>query len=284
MKVDNYSATLPTQDGHSVFDWLVESIPGDLADGIEVMDRLPTYNYAQSLGVKVDGDVLGVVRWGGNGDGTSIELKGAISHPTHGLLRSRWPQHRVTRIDVAVDRVAPGLFMRSYDAMRALAGEKRPRVTVDHEGDWTWRERPGLTAYFGSKQSDFRIALYEKDAEQLTKKGLPITDETRGWTRFELRCRPQKKPLAAMVAGLTPDEVVGLSPFGREALALFNGFEAAALKHPPRIRSEERTYMALLTQYGEFLRQHPDRMASLAHDLQQLDRFRKGKRLAGLLK
>lgn len=280
MKVDNYTATVPTSDGPAVFDWLVEALPPGL-DDVEVVDRLPTYSYARSLGVKVDGDVVGVVRWGGNGDGSSIDLKGAISHPTHGVLRARWPAHRVTRMDVAVDRVSPGLFMRSYEAMKNLAGSKRPRVQLRHEGDWTWRERPGLSCYFGSGESDFQAVLYEKDAEMLAKQGAAITDETRGWTRFEIRCKPKKKPLGELVSGLSPAEVIGLYAFGREALELFNGFQAKALKAPPRLRSEERTYMALIAQYGEFLRLHPQRLENLAHDLQKGYEFRSGKRSKG---
>jgi len=278
VKVDNYTATLPTPDGTRVFEWLLEALPLTSEDDVEVIDRLPTYSYAYALGAKVDGDVVAVVRWGGNGDTTSVDLKGSISHSTYGLLRAQWPVHRVTRMDVAVDRVSPGLFMRSYEAMKNLAGAKRPRVGLRHEGDWTWRDRPGLSCYFGSPDSDFQLVLYEKDAEMLAKQGISITDETRGWTRCEIRCRPKKRPLGELVAGLSPSDVIGLHAFGREALELFNGFRANALKSPPRLRSEERTYMALLDQYGDFLLLHPHRLDALADDLRKMHDFRSGKR------
>lgn len=282
MKVDNYTATLPTPAGSDVFDWLVDALPQEAADsGLEVVPGFKaTYNYGAALAVKIDGDVVGVVRWGGNGDGTSVDLKGAIAHEVYGLLRARWPEHRVTRCDVAIDRVAPGLFERTYNAMRELAGSKRPRVQLRHEGDWTWRERPGLSCYFGSTQSDFHLVLYEKDAELEAKKRIAITDETRGWTRLEVRCLPKKKQLGTMVAALSPPEIIGLYPYGRDAVSIFDGFEAKALKRPPRLSSEERTYQALLAQYGAFLLKHPERLDSIACDIGLHRDFRAGKKLS----
>ena len=120
MKCDHYTATLADEDGAEVLAWVCEAVPEPLerqtvgADG-----SVPRQCYDHAVPVLDGKTVVAVVRWGGNGDGVTVDLKGSIAHQTFGLLRARWPQHSMTRVDVAVDGTASGLFDRAFEIGRA---------------------------------------------------------------------------------------------------------------------------------------------------------------------
>lgn len=255
VRVDWYTATVDGLDGGEALAWLCRSLPEH--EGLELTKdgAIRRNHYDHAVGVLDGKTPVADVRWGGNGDGCSVELKGSVAEEAFRAFRRAWPRHRVSRMDVAVDRTASGLFGMAYESLKAAAGESRPKITVDHEGDWTWRERPGLTAYFGSKESYWRIALYQKGYERLAR-GAAVADPDH--TRLELRFRGSNadKLVKAHLASVEPVELWGLSPFTRKALDLFVGIEAQPVQRAARVRDDERAYAALMNQYGGFLGRH----------------------------
>lgn len=279
MKVDNYTATVDRLDPNDALEWLFTVAPEHEGLSLGKDGSVKRYRYEHAVPVADGRHVVAVVRWGGNGDGTNIELKGSIAHETFGLLRSRW-EHRVSRLDVAVDGSAPGLFDRTFTAIHELH-ESLPRnrkPAFRQEGDWVFRA-PGTsrTAYFGSAGAGMTVVMYEKGLEREIVAG--YIEQDPNWVRLEARIQPQTRDAKAMLSRIDPAAAWGLSGWAPQWLEIFNGMRPDPVKLPRRIADEEKTYQALLMQYGSFLRAHPNRLASLSHDLEQLEAMKQGRPL-----
>lgn len=282
MKVDHYTATVDVSDGADVLDWLMEALPPDLSAQPRPDFVVKRNAYQTAIPVMDADSVLAIVRWGGNGDGTSIELKGSVADQTFGLLRARFPDHSCSRLDVAVDGTAAGLFdavaARLFGLVEARPVNRRPRI--DQHGDWITRA-PGTsrTVYFGGGDPAM-VVLYEKGREREIVAGMVEQDQD--WTRLELRLTHRRREGKRALAAIQPGAAWGMAPWAAEFLEAFQGLRPAPVKLPARIPSDDRAWMALLAQYGPLLRR---RSAGdwatlgelLGYDLEQQTKLRQGK-------
>lgn len=133
------------------------------------------------------------------------------------LIRRLWPDHRVSRVDSAVDFSAD--FAALDDLALSFADARRLsyRLVTDSDG--------GATRYLGSPSSEVMVRIYKK-SEQLRRlhpeQAAEVPD---GIVRVELQLRPSSK-MKSRVASMTSDDVFGLSQWTTDFAAEFLHFEA----------------------------------------------------------
>lgn len=161
---------------------IIDAAQGFFSDE-QTVEAIPLYGYKHALKHTTTGAVYlfgghtasmgNCIQFGGS---AITSLMGETSHPScvalSGVVDDRW---KVTRVDVAIDCFHPELRPRHVYA----ALDRKNVRTV-----WrSWREvankdlDTGHTVYGGGLESERRIRIYDKSAEQGTE-GL--------WTRYEM--------------------------------------------------------------------------------------------------
>lgn len=203
-------------NGQKRFDNSVVELARRLGGEIETAELLNGYQMA----VKIvrDGEKLVHCLTAGTGQNEcgSHFIAAHTASEVYPVLQDMFPSHSVSRLDACEDYTGPGTWdtletmltqvCTEYGVTMAPYGEghKRPDGTRDATKGRTW--------YCGSKNSAFRIVLYEKGLEQLAK-GLP-GDPLH--VRLEVRVRPasRSKELVAQ-ARPHPSELLGMSRWGK---------------------------------------------------------------------
>lgn len=193
MRCDWYAATIPDTP-QNVIGFLQNNIGGQLK-------RLKTGMNGYSNRWALDdenGNPNAIILAGGNNGANTHAFSGSEKAVYfRELVREVWPEHSVTRVDVAEDMYSDGLFEEFTG--RLLEHSKRNRVKVSTVGDWlTDRSLDGRTLYLGSKTSSAQIRLYEKGKQManllFTRNNWEIPDDFPiNWVRLELQLRPQKQ-------------------------------------------------------------------------------------------
>ena len=236
MRFDWYAATV-TAPHEEVLGEACEAF--ELA-GVEMIRPRHGYRYAAAV---TRGDRrLAEVLWGGN-PGCHVIGTGEDAPAVSELLRERWPVHRVTRVDVAEDYAAPGVWDELVSVVLELAD--RHELKVRHVGDFH-RQEDGRTVYVGAPSSVGRVRVYEK--------GLQVGGDP-DWVRVELVARPSRREARVAMAALSPPACWGVTSWcaelaeelGAEAVARF---KAGTVYQPGNV---ERARAALLHQYGKTL-------------------------------
>lgn len=192
MKCDWYAATIPDEI-QRVVSFLSENLGGSLR-----MAKTGLNGYANRGFLDDEGINLATLLWGGN-NGANPHAFASSDQAEHfrNLVRDVWPEHSVTRVDVAEDMDGGPELFDDFTA-RLVEYAKGKRLSVSTVGDWLTEEaHEGRTLYLGSTSSPARVRLYEKGKqiakEQFysrgwgTPEGFPID-----WVRLELQLRPQK--------------------------------------------------------------------------------------------
>lgn len=248
MRVDYYSATIDDADGGEVLAWALEAMPRPCDVGDEITAR---YGYSHAVPLLEGKQVVCIVRFGGNADTVNLELKGAVSNEVYGLVRSHFPGHACTRMDVAVDGTRPGLFDQMARRMLAIRDEipanRQPQV--NHQGDW--HTPAGRSLYIGSRKSDCHVVLYEKGYERQARAGEIAPDLD--WCRLEVRIKPERREHKLMLAAMLPLQAWGWTKWASAYLDEFTGLEPCPVVLPRRQHDDDRAYEALLSQYGPIL-------------------------------
>jgi hypothetical protein len=132
--------------------------------------------------------------WGGMHDRPHVVIVGERAPAGVNLLRTEFPCHSVSRVDVYVDYVGHD----AYDYLERLTVQLAAecRVQLSTAGDHLLTKK-GRTVYLGAATSATRVRLYDK-ATELRKKFGPtsprLVDLPIGLTRLELQVRPQTMP------------------------------------------------------------------------------------------
>lgn len=152
------------------------------------------------------------IYWGGHNTNPNVKATSHHAQLIAPWLRQAFPEHRVSRADVAFDFSFPHAFDWLTSQVEPVA-EKRG-VSSKFVGDlrencpdWPEEKRSGRTWYFGSFRSDMMLTIYEKGFE-MRSKGVVNADPN--LVRLEVRVRPQKSR-KALAARLDPFELVGFS-------------------------------------------------------------------------
>ena len=158
------------------------------------------------------------------------------------LLRHWWPDHRVSRCDVAIDVRAD---FEVLDARSVAFAERKGlshRLFTDNLG--------GATRYLGSASSEVMVRVYKKSEELRKRHPESASEIPDGIVRAECVVRPNTR-MKGVVAKMEPDECWGLSEWSRGFAAGF--FELEAERVPTHFREASDWAKALhwvAQQYG----------------------------------
>jgi len=222
----------------SRFDWYRASVPAHpelvLAGILEAVEHgkgyvpkivpgRPRWSFLRSsIVADADGHRIAEVLHGGRNPLPCVEASGDYAPFVADALRARGP-HRVSRLDVAIDRAGPDLYVD----LRALC----ERLSTRYGLQLRVIEAPtdpdaGRTVYLGSRKSEVFLRVYEKGLQVARLQGLakPIPDEFRHWVRAELEFKPHHRSAKKVVATMDPKEFWGISDwladFATEAFAM----------------------------------------------------------------
>lgn len=155
------------------------------------------------------GAEVAAIQWGGRqGDRVMVEVKGEHTPAVVNELRSRWPNHRVTRVDSCADFDHPGAFEAILMPCEKVVRDRK--IYAQRLGDWEQHPELGRTYMMGSKESAVRCRLYEKGLQPEYRHL-----DQRNWARLEVQVRPAKEAKETFSA-LSPTEVWGASRWSRE--------------------------------------------------------------------
>lgn len=186
MRFDWYQPTIP--DSPIV---IVEELLARLAPGGEVQEGRGKNNYWQSFTIRDrDRERVAVVLAGGPNGDPNVMASGTACDAFVPVVRELWPEHRVTRADVAEDFQGEGSF-ETLEAVCRSTLSKHPRVK-----GWAYvpdDPAEGRSYNMGSVTSDVRMRLYDKSAERRAK--LPPErhcEVPENVTRLEVVVKPRK--------------------------------------------------------------------------------------------
>lgn len=205
-----------------------------------------------------DGEVYASVSHGGVNPHPNVKSTGDHAPALAAVLRSIYPRHRVSRLDIKNDYRGETAFDDTVRLMGIggrrfrLKGEK---IIPDDLDD-------GSTYYLGSPKSALRLRCYEKGKQLFKFTGDPLWRELFDWTRLELQVRPQKD-FKLTAARMAPEEFWGCAPWTRSIAAgvLDMNPEQVTMK-PTRVADHERAMRFLTAQYGATLIRQADKLGS----------------------
>lgn len=244
---DWYEATIRSDVSALV---VVSSLGARLGVSFEAIRPQNGYGHGYRL-VGLDAGTVAVYGGGTDAMGTHVKATSAAAVLAAEVIRERWPDHRVSRVDVALDFDQPG----AWDALEPLVegiarngGWRGRAMKVSTVGDWPHREDPlaPLTLYCGASSGRLSSRLYRKGVEQLEKD--PNCGASLHWVRFEWQVRPDsgQKAWAARASLL---ELVGMTPYGAAVARALVAADVAVLDRPARFASQDPGYW-MAKQYG----------------------------------
>lgn len=191
MRFDAWNVSIPVEWMFDVETLLEASLSGSLGPVGRGL-----HGYRHSRKITVSGATVGVLLFGGNGGRFFVEMKGELSQRWSEIVQN-WSiqsdcEVHLTRADICHDweddkdvvDLAPGLREHVLAARSSTGGSL---VQWSQYGDWcdpVGRLR-GCTLYMGASSSAFRVRLYDKGRE-LMSRGVDASDRLR---RVEVQAR-----------------------------------------------------------------------------------------------
>lgn len=246
-RFDYYSATVPASAA-SALDLMAKNLP---FRGMKI-DQQKGMNSFKHAEVISDGrgERICAILHGGVNPLPHVTASGVYSPDVAQAIRTAWPEHTVSRLDVAVDFDGKGAWEKLYrvcdDAARssrlkwATLGDFRP------DGD----SRDGRTVYVGSRQSPVMVRLYEKGKQLASSVQMPGEMPSLDWVRLEIEVKPPNRAAKMRAASLSPEQSWGCAPWARDILrsATGTGVERVNMQIK-RLTDEERAFFHMARQY-----------------------------------
>ena len=251
-KFDWYQATVPAMP-----EAMVKMLRDNLPEGHVRTDGKGSNSFKHlAMLHHPEGEMYCTVQHGGVNPHPNVTATGDHAPALATLLRDLVPDHRISRLDVAVDFRGDTAF---DDSIRLLGRVSRKyRV----KGFKLLAEDPddGSTYYLGAKKSDIRLRCYEKGKELFAKTGDPVWRNLFDWVRMELQVRP-KKDFKSRSATMEPEAFWGCSPWTRAiASGVFDMSPEPVSIKPTRIADHERAMRFLVAQYGPTIRRQVEKV------------------------
>lgn len=251
---DWYQATVPAMP-----EALIAGLLANLPEGTMRADGKGFNSFARRADLShYSGEVYATVMHGGVNPHPNVKSTSDHAPALAGVLRSLWPAHRVSRLDVAVDGRGDGLFDECVALMSAVGRAHRmkgEKIIPDDLDD-------GSTYYLGSRTSSLRVRCYEKGKQLFKETGDPVWRNFFDWTRVELQVRPEKS-FKSVAATLEPQAFWGCAQWTRDlASGILSLQPEAVTMKPTRIADHERAMRALTAQYGPTILRQVERLGS----------------------
>jgi hypothetical protein len=183
-----------------------------------------------------------------------LEVSGRTAGPARAVLLAEDPTHRVARLDVCRDVLAPGQFAHYAEVCQDLAeqrGIKHRRLFHDPRDP-----AAGGTLYVGSPDSEARDVLYDKHAQDPTYPP--------GTLRFEHRLRPKSGARKRRTAQMSASVAFRVGCIGADVAAILDAKDHAPATLPATkdkdaadsveymLRAHRRKLLQLALQLGGF--------------------------------
>lgn len=240
---DWYQATVPVQSG-----LLLEALADGQPEGITRQDGkgLNNFKHRADFCDTQTGEVVATILHGGHNPHPNVKSTGANAPVLADWLRGRFPVHRVSRLDVALDYMGDDAFDRTIAAMSVQGRKHRlkgNKILPDDPDD-------GSTYYLGSPSSPLRLRCYEKAKQLFKESGDTVWKGVWSWTRLELQVRPQKQ-FKETAATMEPDAFWGCSDWAKAVVEDVASLDVERVDmKPTRIHDHERAMRFLVKQYG----------------------------------
>lgn len=189
-----------------------------------------------------------LILFGGRNPHPNALMTSEGAQPFSEVLRANFPEHRVTRADIAEDFISPGAFntlstiaFEVYEDVRG-SGYKLTSETIRSR-----QEGGGATDYIGSPTSGTRFRAYDKTAEQRSK--LPDHLKSKipeNWAHAELQVRPQTPDLKAMASLWTHLDFWGVSRWSAKLAERILGAEVARIRSKFSPASDDSLWLSFL--------------------------------------
>lgn len=236
VKFDYYSATLgESVAARDVLQALTSLGLPSFQDG--------RYGYEHRVDFMAGKQRVAQLSYGGRQPRPLVVASGGGSPEVAALLRERWADHRVTRVDAAIDWDDVRAWSVLTEAGLAVARSKGIKTRV--AGDWI-DGVAGRTLYMGGQTARSQARIYEKG------KQLPEAERPH-WVRAEVQWRPDKAQRSA-AASVGPAECWGGSAWTVDLLKALGGLGVAPVDGLRWVPPDDlRARKALLRQYGGIL-------------------------------
>lgn len=235
MNWDWYSATVP-EPADAVLGAFLKAY--DLSSLVETRGL---HSYARGAEVRRGDRLFCRAFWGGvNGDScTHVQASGAESPGVVEVIRSKWPEHRVSRADSREDWSHPKAWR--WLSKLALRVAEEFDVRVSNVGDWS-RGIGGRTLYLGAQSSRVWLTVYEK--------GKQLGSDP-NWVRLEVRVKPSGVGKEAL-SSVLPGQLMELTRWTREIARGVGAPELDAVRvRDPYVPSDDaRSLNYCVHQYG----------------------------------
>ena len=212
-------------NGQNLFDLAVVELAKRLSAQVESAENLNGYQMA--VQIVRDGQKLVHCLTGGAGsaNGSSQFIAASTASEVYPIIKDMFPRHSVSRLDACEDYSGEGTWDKLEAMLTEVCTKRGVSMSPYGEGhmrpDGTRDKTKGRSWYCGSRNSPFRIVLYEKGLEQLAK-GIPA-DPT--LVRLEVRVRPSSKAKEMVGAcDLKPADLLGFSRWGND-VGEYMGFQ-----------------------------------------------------------
>lgn len=221
MKFDAYWATFWGDSGVSggvvhdrLFHGVMDQIAVRTGSEIRTSPRGLPGGYSQCYQLVKDDEVICNMLTGGSGaayGSHQMRVQGAWSPDLAHIIRELVPEHSISRVDVAADYCAPGLFEKVVEKAESVAKAHRAKLERVGEGWYPHQKDKGRTLYVGSRQSVVYLRIYER-GKKLLGEGV---DADPNYIRIECEIKP-KSSSKGLVAHLPPEAFFGCSNWLRE--------------------------------------------------------------------
>ena len=173
----------------------------------------------------------------------NLRASGGSAGPFADWLRASFPNHRVSRVDVAHDQEGQGLFVEWESKIRRVADEcglKSGRKIMPDDPS------KGATYYLGAASSEVMTRLYEKGREL---RAAGQKDAPEHLVRLEMQWRPVKarKNLAAQ---MQPREMWGAAKWSAAVLQACVDDRVEWVPVEPVLSRLDEVMQHLIRQYG----------------------------------
>jgi DNA relaxase NicK len=237
VKFDCYSATFPVRP-----ELLVQGISGAFPRACIRVERGKSqlrYEKADFLFDGLDELVCGVHHGGSNGP-PHVRVQGFYSPDVATVLRGLWPDHSVSRADVALDFDSPG----TWDTLARVCDRVAREYGLKWQTVGDFREDrdqlSGRTIYVGSRQSPVFIRLYEKGKKALSELRVGDPSPSLDWCRLELEIKPKRRPIKSAASKWQPQQFWGLSKWSKKMLHSACGVEVERIMMTARKETDAR--------------------------------------------
>jgi hypothetical protein len=258
MKFDAYHCTIPAHP---------DEVQGEISRLYHLADFRPisgsTHGYERLAGWFLGSVELARMYWGGNGGGVSIQITGSGTPELVKRVRIIWPEHSVSRADVAFDVDYGGAWDELSGVALAIGRKHRlKRKEVRGHGD-------GDTIYVGSPASVIYCRVYQKGKELFGSWASP------DHVRVEVEVKPGNSQAKRWAANMEPDEFFGAADWTRELAVHLGQIPPDRVKLGTMWRDPdtERARRALVNQYWRIITEWTDEVGGASELLRVMGEY-----------